>query len=72
MESVLLVLAMILLMFWPWYFLVEPLGESMKQVKVAYCGGYQDRSSLAVWNMPGISTYRGGILYTTQPTFSLL
>eukprot|EP00435_Cladocopium_sp_Y103_P070101 s393_g34.t1 len=41
-ESVLLVLAMLLLMFLPWYFLVEPLGESMKEVKVAYCGGYQD------------------------------
>ena len=50
MESVLLVLAMLLLMFWPWYFLVEPLGESMKEVKVAYCGGYQDRSRL-VWKM---------------------
>lgn len=41
-EAVLLLVIMTVLLLWPWFQLVEPLGENMKLVKKKFCDGDQD------------------------------
>ncbi|CAK9028189.1 Uncharacterized protein SCF082_LOCUS18241 [Durusdinium trenchii] len=41
-ESLCILVILAALLAWPWFVLVQPLGQTMEAVKQAHCGGHQD------------------------------
>ncbi|CAE7353229.1 serS [Symbiodinium sp. CCMP2592] len=70
-ESVLLLLIMCGLMLWPWFHLVEPLGNHMLEVNRTLCGGNQD-FVVGINSNQGITVGRETTMFGDASNLSLI